>query len=153
MKTLFIGVDPGKSGAISIIDEVSDDAFSIGLDDTDHDVYQALADLTISAPFQEPKQRFKAIVEKVHSSPQMGVKSAFTFGESFGKLQMLLACLGIPYEFVSPAKWQREMKCLTKGDKRVSKREAQRLFPNVKITHRNADSLLLAEYGRRKERA
>ena len=49
---------------------------------------------------------------------------------------------------VSPVKWQTAMGCRTGGDKNVSKAEAQRLWPSLKITHRNADSLLLAEYAR-----
>jgi hypothetical protein len=40
------------------------------------------------------------------------------------------------------------MQCLTKGDKNVSKAAAQRLWPKLKITHANADALLIAEYGR-----
>jgi hypothetical protein len=38
---------------------------------------------------------------------------------------------------------------MTKGDKNVSKRKAQELFPQLKITHATADALLLAEFGRR----
>ena len=41
------------------------------------------------------------------------------------------------------------MKCLTKGDKNVSKRKAQELFPGLKITHKIADALVLAKYGQR----
>jgi hypothetical protein len=41
------------------------------------------------------------------------------------------------------------MRCLTKGDKNVSKARAQELFPALKITHATADALLIAEYGRR----
>ena len=85
----------------------------------------------------------------VHSSPQMGVRSAFTFGQSFGMAEMLLTCLGIPFERGRPQVWQRSLGCLTGGDKNVTKRRAQQLFPGVRITHANADALLIAEYGRR----
>jgi hypothetical protein len=44
------------------------------------------------------------------------------------------------------------MQCLTGGDKNISKRRAQELFPSLKITHAVADALLIAEYGRRLER-
>ena len=46
-------------------------------------------------------------------------------------------------------RWQKYLGCLTKGDKNVSKAKAQELFPDLKITHAIADSLLIAEYGRR----
>jgi hypothetical protein len=39
---------------------------------------------------------------------------------------------------------------LSKGDKNVTKRKAQELFPSLKITHATADALLIAEYLRRK---
>jgi Holliday junction resolvasome RuvABC endonuclease subunit len=90
----------------------------------------------------------KAYIESVHSSPQMGVTSAFTFGRGFGWLEMALTAANVPFERITPQKWQKAMGCLTKGDKNVSKRKAQELFPDIKVTHAIADSLLIAEYGR-----
>ena len=91
----------------------------------------------------------KAALEIVHSSPQMGVKSAFTFGQGYGQLQMALTGAGIQWRGVRPQVWQKEMQCLTKGDKNVSKARAQQLFPKLKITHAIADALLIAEWLRR----
>ena len=79
----------------------------------------------------------------------MGVKSAFTFGEGFGWLCMALTAAGIPWRTVRPQAWQKELGCLTKGDKNVSKRKAQALFPELTITHATADALLIAEWLRR----
>ena len=62
---------------------------------------------------------------------------------------MALIAAGIPFETVTPAKWQGAMGCRTKGDKNVTKRKAQDLFPGVKVTHAIADALLIAEWGRR----
>jgi hypothetical protein len=62
---------------------------------------------------------------------------------------MALTAAGIPFERVTPQKWQKAMGCMTKGDKNVSKRRAQELFPQLKITHAIADALLIAEYGRK----
>lgn len=145
-RTLFIGVDPGKSGSIAFIDTISGDCWSIKNDSTLHDLHGALMDAQLASGGHHV---LHAIIEKVHSSPQMGVKSAFSFGQSFGQLEALLVGAGIPFEYVSPAKWQGDMKCRTKGDKNVTKSAAQRLFPKAKITHANADALLLAEYARR----
>ena len=144
---LFIGIDPGKSGAISFLDDESKYTWSLNLDCTDKDMADGVRDALFS---QEggAADAFAAI-EKVASSPQMGVKSAFTFGQSFGKLEMILNCFGVKFEYVSPSKWQGDMKCRTKGDKNITKAAAQRLFPELKITHKNADSLILAEYAKR----
>ncbi len=56
--------------------------------------------------------------------------------------------LGALFAHAGAVRWQKEMGCLTKGDKNVTKRRAQELFPTLKITHAIADALLIAEYGR-----
>jgi crossover junction endodeoxyribonuclease RuvC len=115
---IYIGIDPGKSGAIAIAK--GSDWTVIRLNQTEHDIAGQLSQ-AIGFPSI-------AVVEKVHSSPQMGVKSAFTFGESFGFLKGLLAAYGIPYTLVTPPVWQKRMGCMTKGDKNVTKQAAQRLM-------------------------
>jgi hypothetical protein len=90
-----------------------------------------------------------AVLESVSSSPQMGVVSSFSFGRGYGNLEMALTAASIPFERVRPQVWQKALACMTKGDKNVSKRRAQELFPSIKITHAIADSLLIAEYNRR----
>jgi hypothetical protein len=77
----------------------------------------------------------------------MGVKSAFTFGNGFGHLEMALTAAEIPFSRVRPQEWQKAMGCMTKGDKNVSKAKAQELFPSIKVTHAIADSLLIMQYG------
>jgi hypothetical protein len=67
-------------------------------------------------------------------------------------LQAVLTALRVPYERVRPQAWQKAMGCLTKGDKNVSKRRAQELFPSLKVTHATADALLIAEFNRRTAR-
>lgn len=88
-------------------------------------------------------------MENVHSSPQMGVTSAFTFGHGVGALKMALVACSIPFQLVTPQTWQTKMGCRTGGDKNISKNKAQKLFPSVKVTHAIADALIIAEYGRR----
>jgi hypothetical protein len=90
-----------------------------------------------------------AVIEFVHSSPQMGVKSAFTFGRSYGFLRGCLSSLGFPYVEVRPQAWQKAMGCLSGGDKNKTKALAQQLYPGEKVTHGVADALLLATFCRR----
>lgn len=138
---LFIGIDPGQSGGIAFIPE-DKAAWAVKMPETDTDLFHTLWDLGK----YEDRITF---LERVHSMPGQGVSSSFTFGEGYGKLQMALTALQIPYERVTPQKWQKALGCLTKGDKNVSKAKAQELFPHLKITHAIADALLIAEYGRR----
>lgn len=146
MTTLcYIGADPGKSGGIARIMMENDrlvHVSAIKMPETALDLWTVIDSLSAEGVVF-------ACIEKVHSSPQMGVRSAFSFGESFGRLTMCFACSGIPFELVRPQKWQGAMGCLSKGDKNVTKERAQSLFPNVKVTHATADALLLAEYARR----
>lgn len=136
----YLGLDPGKSGGIAAITPYGHVAHKTP--ETDKDIFELLRDLSCDGPCF-------AILEYVSASPQMGVTSSFHFGEGYGKLQMALCVAGIPYERVTPVKWQNALRCRTGGDKNISKAKAQELFPTMTITHAVADALLLAEYCKR----
>lgn len=151
---LYIGIDPGTSGAMSVICEIggSVSVEFIKNDATERDLSDWLMDLNSANGY--------AVIEKVNAMPglpgknggprrRMGATGAFTFGRSYGFLRGLLIASKISFDEVLPAKWQGFLGCRTGGDKRVSKAKAQQLFPRVKVTNYNADSLLLAEYARR----
>ena len=133
-----IGIDAGKNGGIAWITDGKPCVEK--MPDTLQDLWELFRDITSEG-------ECRAYLEQIHSSPQMGVKSAFTFGNGFGHLEMALTAAGIPFERVRPQVWQKAMGCMTKGDKNVSKRKAQELFPNIKVTHAIADALLIASYG------
>jgi len=135
-----IGIDPGVNGGIAWI--AYGRACAERMPDTLQDLWELVESIRLGGPCH-------AFVEQVHSSPQMGVVSSFSFGRGYGNLEMALTAAGIPFERVRPQVWQKAMGCMTRGDKNVSKRRAQELFPSIKITHAIADSLLIAEYGRR----
>jgi len=141
MKTV-IGIDPGKNGSI---------AWTAGgnpcvetMPETLQDLWELISGITAEG-------KCVAYLEQVHSSPQMGVTSAFTFGNGFGHLEMALTAAGIPFHRVRPQAWQKAMGCMSKGDKNVTKRRAQELFPSLKINHATADALLIAAYGVKEE--
>jgi hypothetical protein len=142
----IIGIDPGCAGGIAEVDELGLPSRFWKMPETDADLWAIMLALVRTETW--PIKAF-AMIELVRSSPQMGVVSAFTFGRGVGRLRMALTAAGIGFEEVSPAKWQREIGCLSKGDKNVTKAKAQELFPNIKITHAIADALLIAEYARR----
>ena len=133
-----IGIDPGVNGGIAWITDGKPCVEK--MPDTLQDLWELLRDIASEGDCH-------AYLEQVHSSPQMGVKSAFTFGNGFGHLEMGLTAARIPFTRIRPQVWQKELGCLTKGDKNITKRKAQELFPSVKVTHATADSLLIATYG------
>lgn len=146
MKTI-IGIDPGQSGGVAWIQDGKPCVEK--MPETLQDLWGLITDISNTVRESTRHLDCVAYLEQVHSSPQMGVKSSFTFGNGYGHLEMALTAAGIPFERVSPQNWQKALGCLTKGNKNVSKRKAQELFPQMKVTHATADALLIAEYGRR----
>jgi len=138
---LWLGVDPGRSGAIAFVPDRSP-AWCVKLSNDLSDLCDSLRDAQATGSVH-------AILESVHSSPQMGVKSAFSFGQSFGQCEAMLIALGIPITRVSPQRWQKDLGCMTRGDKNVTKRMAAELFPDLRVTHATADALLLGKWGKK----
>ena len=138
-----IGIDPGKNGAIAWITDGKTCVEK--MPDTLQDLWELIVSISLNTGIGY--RRIFAYVEQVSSSPQMGVVSAFSFGRGYGNLEMALTAAGIPFERVRPQVWMKALGCMTKGDKNVTKRKAQELFPDQKITHATADALLIAHYG------
>lgn len=141
-RTLFLGIDPGKNGGIAFVETDLKSAVAFKMPETERDV---------SDIFEEYGSRVKmAVLEKVGAMPKQGVKSMFTFGQGYGFLRGMLIAHKIPFDDCPPQRWQKELQCMTKGDKNITKAKAQQVFPDVKnITHATADALLIAEFCRR----
>ncbi len=136
----YIGIDPGKAGGISIIAN-GHPTYSVKMPETERDIWDTVHDLRKWMDLE-----VIAAIESVHSMPGQGVSSVFTFGRGYGGLRMALIASGIPFIEVTPQRWQKDMHCRTGGDKNVTKRLAQQLFPGVRVTHHNADSLIIAKW-------
>lgn len=135
-----IGIDPGMSGGIAL---ACDDGFYQAhgfANKTEVDIIELIRYYSLFSDI--------CFLEKVHAMPKQGVVSSFTFGQIYGGLRFAILCHKLRMELVTPVTWQRRLKCLSKGDKKVTRAKAQQLFPNIKVTHQIADALLIAEYGR-----
>lgn len=137
---MIIGIDPGQSGGIAFVTDLV--AVVYKMPDTERDLWEVL---------NSGLDAQKAFIEKVGPMPKQGVVSMFKFGKHYGMLRGMLIAMGVPFDDVTPQRWQKALGCMTKGDKNVSKAKAQELFPGIKMTHAKADALLIAEYGRRLE--
>lgn len=142
----IIGIDPGADGSAVLIRTDNSVDILRFKKCTEKDIVDALFEWVDDGDLTHLTFCY---LEKVHAMPKQGVSSTFKFGKSFGFLIGVLTALGIPYEFVTPNAWQKQLGCQSKGDKNVTKAKAQQLFPAEKIVHGNADALLIAEYGRR----
>ena len=141
---IYIGVDPGKSGAMAIISDENERA--IPFSETAY----------LAAIRETCREDVIACVEHVHAMPQQGVTSMFNFGKGYGWILGILDAYNVPYELVTPQKWKKEFSVT--GDKNSSIAVCKRLFPSVPLlpTERcrkdsdgMAEALLMAEYARR----
>lgn len=145
---IFIGIDPGKSGAMAIIKNGN----PIHMIPFDEEKYIDTLDLETFINGETAA----CIVEKVSAMPGQGVTSMFHFGENFGFIQGILKAFAVPYELVTPQKWKKEFSVTS--DKNTSIEVCKRLFPNVNLKRTDkckkdhdglAEALLLAEYAKR----
>ena len=153
---IIMGIDPGASGGLASMKiGVGTCAWSFKNITTLEQwrLFQACWNSSIADSMFD----IKAYIEHVHSMPRDGVKSAFSFGRSYGNLEAFLVAAGIPFERVTPTVWQKEFGLIKKkGETKTQKKNrhkalAQELFPDIKLTHAIADALLIAEYGRRQQ--
>jgi hypothetical protein len=169
MGRVYLGIDPGSKGFITLMSDEGIEFFSI----EDNDFYK-LGDI-----LHDIKERYSDVVcvmEEVHAIFGSSAKGTFNFGEINGLLKGLLIANKIPYHLIQPKIWQKEiwdnkdMVYLYKMSKDGKKKKvvntkptsfnaAKRLFPNVdfrkttrckKDDDNKIDSLLICEYGRRK---
>jgi hypothetical protein len=142
MTKYILGIDPGKSGGYAFIslsgDMEKEHVFALE-HGTEKDAIEVLREF-------QPHIK-KAYLEHVWGRATDGPGRSFKFGANFGGWRWALMTLDIPFDLVVPTKWQRSLKCLTKGDKNVSKGKAQQLYPLIKVTHAKADAMLIATYG------
>ena len=147
-RMIYIGIDPGKSGAMALM---GDDG---NITVIPFDERRYLGHLKILA---HPPCDVKACVEHVGAMPGQGVTSMFNFGKGFGWLLGVLEACNIPYELVRPQKWKKEFSIT--GGKNSSIEVCRRLFPEVSLLPTTrcrkdsdgmAEALLMAEYARRR---
>lgn len=163
---VFLGIDPGVSGALAII---------IGSNVSFHDTPVVSIKVGKSLKNQlDPHaasillRSYKAdqmlvTIEKVAPMPSfkgkdgqpqsMGVTSAFNFGRDFGMWIGICAALELPYQLVHPATWKKRMLPDSLPGKDASRVKAMQLYPHMagelarKRDHARGDALLLARYG------
>lgn len=149
---IYIGVDPGKSGGIAIISEVSVEAITPMI------IAGRELDLTATAEwldFELSDMHAICYVEKVSAMPKQGVTSMFNFGFSTGALHGIIATLGIPRYLVTPQAWKKLVLSNTKKDKEAAIDYCRRSYPDVSLlaTEKSrkphsgmADALCIARY-------
>lgn len=150
---IYLGVDPGKAGSVSVLDGKDLTVIPTPIIEDDYDMAGMYGILV-----GRNKDAF-AMIERAAAMPGQGVTSMFSFGKGYGLWLMALTVSQIPFQIVSARVWTRDMLGGSphldkkKKDKGVSFHAARRMFPQWqpkwKKEHEYCDSILLAEYARR----
>jgi hypothetical protein len=158
---IYIGIDPGLSGAVAVITPdyniVYDTPTVLVEGEKTKHKYIVPAMALLLKPYSMGCRGVEvlAILENVHSMPKQGVASSFCFGEGKGMWEGILAAFEIPMELVSPQRWKKAIMADQGKDKSAARFKAMALFPDMAgaltlVKHDGrAEALLMAEYGKR----
>ena len=152
---IIIGIDPGISGAISIIEnkkilEVYDTPTMIDGKKNKKQINSAQVTNIIKERLNSGKEVI-VVVEQVNAMPGQGVTSMFNFGQSFGVIKGICAALSLPIYFVRPTKWKKHFN-LIKTNKDASRTKIIEVYPEIssklqrKKDSNRADAILIALY-------
>ena len=150
MATVLMAIDPGKSGAIALQSGPNDTIAVYGL------ANMSESEIVTVIRVAKEAGHVEATMEKVGGfigKPQTG-SSMFTFGRNTGLIMGALLALQIPVNEVIPQKWQAFVGAGTKGKrtpaqwKRHLRDIAKKLYPNMALTDKTADAVLILAYAR-----
>ena len=151
----IIGIDPGLSGAIAILED---------------DKIKELFDMPVMPDGKKNKRQLNSallvklikdniknledtvmVVEQVNAMPGQGVTSMFNFGQTFGAIKGICAALGLPIFLVRPAKWKKHFE-LINSSKDSSRTKAIEMYPSIseqlskKKDVNKSDAILIARF-------
>ena len=154
---IIIGIDPGVSGAISILEnkkviEVFDMPTMIDGKKNKKQVNGSQVTNIIKEKLNNNSgQEIIVVVEHVNAMPGQGVTSMFNFGQSFGAIKGIWSALSLPIYFVRPTKWKKHFN-LIKTNKDASRTKVIEVYPEIssklsrKKDSNKADAILIARY-------
>ena len=151
----IIGIDPGLSGAIAIVQ---------------NNKVLAIYDMPVMAEGKKNKKQLNSaqlvnliqentenedeiavIVEQVNAMPGQGVTSMFNFGQTFGAIKGICAALKLPIFFVRPSKWKKYFE-LINCSKDSSRTKVIEMYPSLanqlskKKDVNKSDAILIARF-------
>ena len=152
---IIFGIDPGVSGAISILEnkkviEVFEMPTMIDGKKSKRQVNGAQVTNIIKERLDKNKEII-VVVEHVNAMPGQGVTSMFNFGQSFGVIKGICSALSLPIYFVRPMKWKKYFN-LIKTNKDASRTKVIEVYPEIssklsrKKDSNKADAILIARY-------
>lgn len=157
---IFIGADPGLTGAIAIIsnheDPVVIDIPTIANGKAKGKVKRMVDSLGLILALEEHTRgrasQITASVERTAAMPGQGVSSMFSMGDTFGAVRTALVASGAAVNFLTPSVWKKHFNIGKEKD--LARSLAIQKFPSLHgmlnrvKDHNRAEALLIAEYTR-----
>lgn len=150
----IIGIDPGVSGGLAYISGVGP-IQTFKMPETERDLWDLIESCAADGDCFAYIEKLGGMPRGPDGRAMQSPTTMFVMGSNYGRLRMALIAAGIAFEEIAATCWQRTFQLKgPKGESRVDKKnrhkaKAQQLFPTLKITHANADALLIAEHARR----
>ena len=151
---IIFGIDPGVSGAISVLENKKVlEVFEMPTMIDGKKNKKQVNGSQVTNIFKERLNNHKdiiVVVEHVNAMPGQGVTSMFNFGQSFGAIKGICAALNLPIYFVRPAKWKKYFN-LIKTNKDASRTKVIQVYPEIssqlsrKKDSNKADAILIAK--------
>ena len=140
-----IGIDPGKSGGISVVENGKVTAYKCPK------TVEDMAVLFSLICGDTPRTEIYAVMERVWARPNNASSRAFAYGVNYGSWLGVMASNEVDCKPVLPLTWMQHFECpkaLKKQNrKRWLKDKAKELCPYIKrVTLITADSILIAKY-------
>lgn len=146
---VYIGIDPGKSGGLCVIEDDFIRAYACP------DNVKDMALLFAMAISVNKTKTVVAYIEKVWARPTDAKGSIWKFAENYGSWKGIAGAYEIDLIAVAPQVWIKYYNT-PKLDKTRRKRylrdKARAMYPSLKkVTLKTADAILIAAYGKEKD--
>ena len=151
----IIGIDPGSSGAIAILQNNKVlNIFDIPVMSEGKKNKRQLNSALLVSLLRENisnNEEVAVVVEQVNAMPGQGVTSMFNFGQTFGAIKGICAALDLPIFFVRPSKWKKHFE-LINSSKDSSRTKAIEMYPSLsgdlskKKDVNKSDAILIARF-------
>ena len=144
----YIGIDPGKSGGLMVIDETG----KVEAYKCPDKVFDMSVLFKISIGNTAP-DKVNLLMERVWARPSNATRAAFTYGVNYGQWLGIAASLEVKTYTELPLNWMKWFGCpkgmISRDRKNWLKDKAKELYPNIKkITLATSDAILIGHYAK-----
>ena len=144
----YIGIDPGISGGIAVIDEKNE--IKAHKCPRSSDDMALLFQMCIG---NTPTDKIRLVMERVWARPTNAVRAAFSYGVNYGQWLGITATHEVIMNTALPLEWIQWVGCPKALKKNIRKKwlkeRAIELYPSIKrVTLATSDAILITHYAK-----